>query len=238
MRLFSSRLTAAVVPLLALVSAGGQAHAAVQPGVLHVSSVGTIVNTYHGAAAGGKAIRAADTAPAIRPDAPPLPGSPATSYAAPSAAPLPPATAAPSPDAASADYLRGLQRALPAHGYQPGPETGRLDPATEAAILAYQRDAGLTPDARSPMALKRTVDSVYFARPAVMARGAVPGGVAGAPGSVAWVQRRLGAKGFPTGPADGRMGPGTQAAIARFQSTNGLPPTGRIDGRLIDLLEH
>lgn len=66
-------------------------------------------------------------------------------------------------------YIAGLQRALPSHGYHPGPETGHLDHATAAAIRAYQRDAGLPEDPRGEMNLKTTLDSVNFARPPVMA---------------------------------------------------------------------
>jgi peptidoglycan hydrolase-like protein with peptidoglycan-binding domain len=66
-------------------------------------------------------------------------------------------------------YIADLQRALPAHGYHPGPRTGRLDPNTEAAIMAYQRDAHLPRDARSVEALRLTIHSVYYAEPPIMA---------------------------------------------------------------------
>lgn len=66
-------------------------------------------------------------------------------------------------------YIAALQRALPSHGYRPGPETGRLDKKTIRAIKAYQRDAGLAIDARSEMALKTTLDSVTFVKPPILA---------------------------------------------------------------------
>ncbi len=66
-------------------------------------------------------------------------------------------------------YIAALQRALPSHGYHPGPETGRLDKRTIAAIKAYQRDAGLPLDARSEMNLKTTLDSVNFVKPPILA---------------------------------------------------------------------
>jgi hypothetical protein len=66
-------------------------------------------------------------------------------------------------------YIAALQRALPSHGYHPGPETGRLDKRTIAAIKAYQRDAGLPVDARSEMNLKTTLDSVNFVKPPILA---------------------------------------------------------------------
>jgi peptidoglycan hydrolase-like protein with peptidoglycan-binding domain len=71
-------------------------------------------------------------------------------------------------------YVAALQRALPSHGYHPGPETGRLDRATAAAIRAYQRDAGLQEDPRGEMSLKTTLDSVNFARPPVLAAPTPP----------------------------------------------------------------
>ena len=66
-------------------------------------------------------------------------------------------------------YVAALQRALPPHGYRCGPPTGRLDPATEQAILAYQADAGLPRDAHAIGVLKATLDHVTYARPPIFA---------------------------------------------------------------------
>lgn len=193
--------------------------------------------------------------PAVRAGAPPLPGSPAVpSGQAPAEAPAPaaPASVPPPPPASSAAapasldamataYIRGLQRALPAHGYRPGPETGQLDPATASAITAYQRDAGLPEDPRSDTALKATLDSVSFARPPIMAGRAagavqVPSRVAIPASTIGWIQQQLDRAGYDAGRPDAVMGARTDAAIRRFQAANGLPPDGRIDNRLIDLL--
>jgi hypothetical protein len=124
----------------------------------------------------------AQSAP-VRSDAPPLPGaaaappansitrSPEPVFQPPRANPAPAAAAAPeiSSDPLVPVYLKGLQRGLPAHGYHPGPETGEMDLQTQAAILRYQQDAGLPQDASSAMGLKRTLDSVNFQNPPVLA---------------------------------------------------------------------
>jgi peptidoglycan hydrolase-like protein with peptidoglycan-binding domain len=142
-------------------------------------------------------------------------------------------------------YIDALQRSLPHHGYPTGPVTGQLDPMTEAAILAYQRDAGLPLDARSDAALQATVNSVSFARPAIYNRhqqpvGQVPAAPPGSPttspgGDIARAQERLRALGYDvavTGVADGP----TQRAVKAFQAEKGVLPTGAIDAALLDLL--
>ena len=48
------------------------------------------------------------------------------------------------------------------------------------------------------------------------------------------VQETLATEGFYSGPIDGIVGPGTRAAIRRYQARAGLPVTGLIDRRLID----
>ncbi len=53
---------------------------------------------------------------------------------------------------------------------------------------------------------------------------------------VASAQRMLMALGYYAGPADGLLGPTTQAAIARFQSEQGLPPTGDVSTILLEHL--
>jgi peptidoglycan hydrolase-like protein with peptidoglycan-binding domain len=127
-------------------------------------------------------------------------------------------------------YVRSLQQQLPAHGYRPGPVTGRLDAQTEQAILAYQHDAGIAPNARSTWMLKQTLDSVSFARPPIQAGSANPGS------RVATAQQLLAAKGYDPGPADGKLGRRTVTAIKDFQSDRGLAQDGRLSPQLMDLL--
>jgi len=127
-------------------------------------------------------------------------------------------------------YVRGLQQQLPAHGYRPGPVTGRLDPATERAILAYQHDAGIQPDVHSTWVLKTTLDSVSFARPQILAASAASGN------SIVLAQQRLAAKGYDPGPADGKLGRRTVTAIKDFQGDRGLPRDGKLSPQVLDLL--
>ena len=48
---------------------------------------------------------------------------------------------------------------------------------------------------------------------------------------VRMAQQRLHGAGLYRGAIDGRMGPGTRRAIARFQRMQGLPPTAHLDWR-------
>ena len=51
-----------------------------------------------------------------------------------------------------------------------------------------------------------------------------------------WVQKGLGALRFDVGAADGIFGPRTRAAIARWQSARGEPPTGHLDAEAAEML--
>jgi hypothetical protein len=50
------------------------------------------------------------------------------------------------------------------------------------------------------------------------------------------VQSVLSREGYYRGPIDGAIGPGSRAAIARFQADHGLPVTGRVDSALLAAL--
>lgn len=54
--------------------------------------------------------------------------------------------------------------------------------------------------------------------------------------TAAEVQRELRREGYYRGPIDGVIGAGTRQAIAAYQRDNGLTPTGRINGPLLDSL--
>jgi len=169
------------------------------------------------------------------PPAPPLTG-PHVAPGTPGALiPKRPLAAAPAGDPVFAAYVRSLQERLPAHGYRPGAVTGRLDPATERAIQAYQRDAGIPPNARSTWVLKQTLDSVNFARPPIRAAH-VGREEAGGGDTIAFVQRALAAKGYDPGPADGRLGGRTESAIKAFEGDRGLPRDGKVGPQLLELL--
>jgi peptidoglycan hydrolase-like protein with peptidoglycan-binding domain len=61
--------------------------------------------------------------------------------------------------------------------------------------------------------------------------GRVPG--QGRPRVVARVQMELARRGFYHGPVDGELGGATVDAIGRFQASQGLPPTGHLNGRTL-----
>jgi peptidoglycan hydrolase-like protein with peptidoglycan-binding domain len=123
--------------------------------------------------------------------------------------------------AAGSQRVRALQRRLRLAGAAPGPLDGRFGPLTEAAVVGFQRAQGLAVDglvgAQTQRALK--------ARAALLARGA---GYAAPQGSrrVRALQRSLRAAGEQVGPLDGRFGPQTEAAVARFQRRHGLAGDG------------
>jgi hypothetical protein len=50
------------------------------------------------------------------------------------------------------------------------------------------------------------------------------------------VQRALSQRGYYRGPIDGDMGPGSRAAVARYQADNGLKATGAINDSLLKSL--
>ncbi len=53
---------------------------------------------------------------------------------------------------------------------------------------------------------------------------------------IAQVQRKLARLGYDPGPIDGRLGPATRAAIAKFQKANNMTPTGEIEPGVLALL--
>ena len=66
-----------------------------------------------------------------------------------------------------------------------------------------------------------------------------PGEVPGRPETSAVVleaQQKLSQRGYYAGPTDGNFSADTSLAVASFQSDSGMPITGRIDSRVLDLL--
>lgn len=128
------------------------------------------------------------------------------------------------PSTTQAAYVRGIQKELLAHGYGAGPVDGVAGPRTQAAIRAYQRDAGLTVDGQ---ATKRLLDHLKFALPKVYSFGEP------VMGHVLEVQRELAKRGYYLGPHDGIAGAATQRAVSWFQRDAGLAADPAIDSRLL-----
>jgi peptidoglycan hydrolase-like protein with peptidoglycan-binding domain len=126
--------------------------------------------------------------------------------------------------------VRGLQRLLRRHGYEPGPIDGLYGPLTEAAVKRFQQAHGLAVDGAVGPQTSRAVRAEQS-----RARGAPPvrpgAGYESPDGSqrVREIQHMLRALGYDCGPVDGLFGPRTQAAVQWLQAKSGLRPTGVVD---------
>ncbi|GIW72206.1 MAG: hypothetical protein KatS3mg102_1748 [Planctomycetota bacterium] len=163
---------------------------------------------------------------------------------------------------ARGESVRTLQRALLELGYELpryGADGG-FGAETEAALRAFQRDAGLQPTGRLDQATVRALD----------ARLAGGGGAEGAPGAagpalhgplageptlarvaageltlasgsrgpaVRILQEQLNALGMDAGRADGWYGNRTAGAVRRLQAAAGLPQTGVLDAATVRALD-
>jgi peptidoglycan hydrolase-like protein with peptidoglycan-binding domain len=117
--------------------------------------------------------------------------------------------------------VRQLQRQLALAGDHPGPIDGRFGPLTKAAVIHFQTAHDLPADG--------TVGPLTTAALRAGHRAFAPGaGYHSASGSsaVRVLQRRLARHGFDPGPIDGRYGPLTMRAVARFQHAHHLAITG------------
>ena len=124
---------------------------------------------------------------------------------------------------------------------QLGAYSGRADgvwgPDSQAALERFQQGRGLQVTGQLNQATASTLGlspaELVAAEPgpasAVAAAPAVPAAAAEplSPAAVRNIQARLRSLGFYRGSADGVWGPGTQAAIERFQQGRGLQATGQ-----------
>lgn len=136
--------------------------------------------------------------------------------------------AGPSPtlrEGATGPAVANLQRLLDAHGANLAVD-GDFGPATEAALTAFQRSAGLTPDG---IAGPQTLQALNAAPPAAPANPSTPSGwlqLGSRGAAVAVLQRELTSLGYNTYGVDGIFGRDTQAAVIAFQRAEGLTPDG------------
>ena len=117
------------------------------------------------------------------------------------------------------DSQAALERFQQGRGLQ---VTGQLNQATASTL-------GLSP-AELVAAAPGPAAAAAAAAPAVPVAPAVPATAAEplSPAAVRNIQARLRSLGFYRGSADGVWGPGTQAAIERFQQGRGLQATGQL----------
>ena len=135
------------------------------------------------------------------------------------------------------DRVRAMQELLVKHGYLHAEPDGVFGKMTEEALRGFQRDQGLTVDgicgrttlaylegrqSGSPNAytgVKPKEQSAYAAVGSVIKPGMHGDGVI-------LVQEYLIDLGYLSGEADGIYGPGSVAAMKKFQRENGLNPDG------------
>lgn len=126
--------------------------------------------------------------------------------------------------------VRACQRRLAAAGYSPGPIDGRYGPLTERAVARFQATHRLAVDG---IAGPHTI-SALTAPTVVLYPG--DGYLASGSRLVRGLQRHLAAAGFSPGPIDGRYGPLTERAVARFQASRHLPVDGIARRQTVDRL--
>jgi peptidoglycan hydrolase-like protein with peptidoglycan-binding domain len=130
--------------------------------------------------------------------------------------------------------LRHAQRLLQAEGYYTGSIDGIDGPATQSALRNFQRDYGLrvtgrlTPRTLSTLGVTPPSGQSSLQGPEYMQMRATA--------TIRDAQRLLRSDGYYSGPVDGVDGPGTHAAIRRFQRDNGLAVTGRLTPRTLSTL--
>jgi len=129
------------------------------------------------------------------------------------------------------EQVRGLQATLRELGWRPGRVDGLFGPRTEAAVMRMQSAAGLTPDGIVGSQTGRALRQLGAGK---LRRGA--GYAANGSQRVRRLQRELRQRGLRPGPVDGRFGPRTEQAVARFEQSAGRPADGFVDRATGDLL--
>ncbi|MGF1513713.1 MAG: peptidoglycan-binding protein [Elainellaceae cyanobacterium] len=125
-----------------------------------------------------------------------------------------------------------LQERLTTLGFYDGPVTGFFGALTEAAVIRFQSDRGLTADgivgATTEAALgessQSSVPEDSQERATDPTDGLLERSEVGE--AVTELQRRLTALGFYDGPIDGSYGPRTETAVSQFQAENNLAADG------------
>ena len=124
--------------------------------------------------------------------------------------------AEPSPE--RIEQVKALQRQLSWLGFEPGTVDGRYGPITTGAVRRFQEANDLTVDGVVGRSTRDALRASLGQRPSSDRIDRVKG-----------LQRQLSWLGYEPGPVDGRYGPLTSAAVARFQDSHELPADGVVD---------
>ncbi|WP_198368882.1 peptidoglycan-binding domain-containing protein [Roseomonas rosulenta] len=136
-----------------------------------------------------------------------------------------------------------IQQKLQQAGVYAGQADGIWGPDSQAALERFQQTRNLQVTGQLNQATAATLGvapgELLAARPsqppAAASSGVVMPDILG-PAAVRNVQQRLRSLGFYRGGVDGFWGPGTQAAIERFQQGRGLQSTGQVNPATLQAL--
>lgn len=141
-----------------------------------------------------------------------------------------------SPDRASerdSASLSAVRRELMTRGYLQTPGAGDLDARTQAAILAFEYDHGLTLTATPGEALLK---SLIFEVTRQTSEGGERAMTPAASAFIKQIQIGLARVGYAKFEPTGRIDGATRSAIQAFERARGLESTGRISAALVDSL--
>jgi peptidoglycan hydrolase-like protein with peptidoglycan-binding domain len=120
----------------------------------------------------------------------------------------------------SALLIKRVQTSLKDRGYDPGAVDGSWGNKTSQALKQYQEDMQIPVTGWIDI---ETADMLF-------------NGIEVHFNLAKKVQRILSEKGYNPGPVDGMWGERSKSALRRYQSDNGLYPSGLVDPKLLDLL--
>jgi len=129
----------------------------------------------------------------------------------------------------SKKVVRGIQRELARHGYEPGEIPGTLDIRTRLAIVAYQFDQGM---AITGQPSEDLLKSLIFGAAGGIGEPKPLERFEGRPAIIAEIQDLLAKLGYGAA-SHGRIDERTRKAIRKFESDRDLEPSGRLHPRVL-----